>query len=56
MFDAYVVDGLVNFVGWFTKTWGEGVRRVQTGLAQNYMLVIIGSAAALLVAKIFLVK
>jgi NADH-quinone oxidoreductase subunit L len=41
MFDKYVVDGLVNFVGW---TAGEGsliVRRVQTGLVQNYALLMV---------------
>jgi NADH-quinone oxidoreductase subunit L len=52
LFDMLVVDGMVNLVGWVTKTWGEAVRRVQTGLAQNYMLLIIGSAAVLLVVRL----
>ncbi len=52
LFDMFIVDGLVNLVGWVTKTWGDVVRRVQTGLAQNYMLIIIGSAAVLLVVKL----
>ncbi|MCS6862022.1 MAG: NADH-quinone oxidoreductase subunit L [Abditibacteriales bacterium] len=51
-FDMFIVDGLVNLVGWVTKTWGEAVRRVQTGLAQNYMLIIISSAAVLLVVRL----
>jgi NADH-quinone oxidoreductase subunit L len=41
MFDKYVVDGLVNLVGW---TAGEGsylLRRVQTGLVQNYALLML---------------
>jgi NADH-quinone oxidoreductase subunit L len=41
MLDKYVVDGLVNFVGW---TAGEGsfsVRRLQTGLVQNYALMML---------------
>jgi NADH-quinone oxidoreductase subunit L len=54
LFDMFIVDGMVNLVGWVTKTWGEGVRRAQTGLAQNYMLIIIGSAAVLLVVKLLL--
>jgi NADH-quinone oxidoreductase subunit L len=54
MFDLFIVDGLVNFVAWFAGKWGETVRRAQTGLAQNYMLVIVGSAAVLLVVKLIL--
>jgi NADH-quinone oxidoreductase subunit L len=41
MFDKYVVDGLVNLTAWGA---GEGsflVRRVQTGLVQNYALLTI---------------
>ncbi len=41
MIDKYVVDGLVNMVGW---TAGEGsylLRRVQTGLVQNYALLML---------------
>jgi NADH-quinone oxidoreductase subunit L len=41
MVDKYVVDGLVNLVGW---TAGEGsflFRRVQTGLVQNYALLML---------------
>jgi len=41
MTDKYVVDGLVNLVGW---TAGEGsyvLRRIQTGLVQNYALLML---------------
>ena len=41
MIDKYVVDGLVNLVGWSA---GEGsflFRRLQTGLIQNYALMIL---------------
>jgi NADH-quinone oxidoreductase subunit L len=41
MFDKYVVDGLVNLVGW---TAGEGsfvTRRLQSGLLQNYALLTV---------------
>jgi NADH-quinone oxidoreductase subunit L len=41
MVDKYVVDGLVNLVGW---TAGEGsflLRRIQTGLVQNYALLML---------------
>jgi len=41
MADKYVVDGAVNLVGW---TAGEGslfLRRLQTGLVQNYALLML---------------
>ena len=34
--DKYVVDGLVNLVGWICREGSYGFRRVQTGLIQNY--------------------
>ena len=40
VFDLYVVDGLVNLIGWFTRAVGGVLRYVQTGRAQNYLLVI----------------
>jgi NADH-quinone oxidoreductase subunit L len=48
MIDKYVVDGLVNLVGW---TAGQGsflVRRMQTGLVQNYALLMIFGVFAFL--------
>ncbi|MFN4180389.1 MAG: NADH-quinone oxidoreductase subunit L, partial [Armatimonadota bacterium] len=46
-FDLYIVDGAVNFVGWFTKLVGNIVRRVQTGLVQHYMFLVIAGLAAI---------
>ncbi len=40
VFDLYVVDGVVNLVGWTVKAAGGALRYVQTGRAQNYLLVI----------------
>ncbi len=40
VFDLYIVDGLVNLVGWVTKAVGGALRFVQTGRAENYLLVI----------------
>lgn len=37
-FDHYVVDGLVNFSAWFTGLLGRGVRKVQTGKVQTYIV------------------
>ena len=40
-FDFAVIDGIVNSVADFTQGCSEVVRRLQTGLVQNYMLVQI---------------
>jgi NADH-quinone oxidoreductase subunit L len=41
--DRRVVDGLVNFVGWIVQESSLAFRRVQTGLLQNYaMLMLFG--------------
>lgn len=40
-FDLTVVDGAVNFVGWFTKIIGNITRRLQTGLVQHYMFLVM---------------
>ena len=34
--DKYVVDGIVNLVGWIAREGSYRFRRVQTGLIQNY--------------------
>ncbi len=41
MFDTYVVDGLVNGVGWGTQADGRVMRKAQTGQLQLYGLVMI---------------
>ncbi|MDQ7851003.1 MAG: NADH-quinone oxidoreductase subunit L [Armatimonadota bacterium] len=40
VFDLYVVDGVVNLIGWVAKALGGALRAVQTGRAENYLLVI----------------
>ena len=45
--DKYVVDGLVNLVGWITQECSYIFRRLQTGLIQNYaLLMLIGVFAS----------
>jgi len=39
-FDRYVVDGLVNAVGWLTGRLGWVLRFLQTGREENYLLLI----------------
>ncbi len=38
--DRYVVDGLVNLVGWLARQTGWGLRYVQTGRAETYLLLV----------------
>ena len=40
-FDKYVVDGIVNLVGWIAYESSFAFRRVQTGLIQNYALLML---------------
>jgi len=39
-FDRYVVDGLVNLVGWLARQLGLGLRSLQTGREENYLLLM----------------
>ena len=41
--DRTVVDGLVNLLGWIVQESSHAFRRLQTGLVQNYaMLMLFG--------------
>jgi NADH-quinone oxidoreductase subunit L len=39
--DRTIVDGLVNLVGWIVQESSHAFRRVQTGLVQNYALLML---------------
>jgi len=41
LFDTYVVDGLVNFVGWINMALNRVATSFQTGLIQRYVLVTV---------------
>ena len=45
--DRTVVDGVVNFVGWFVQESSHLFRRLQTGLVQNYALLMLLGVFAL---------
>jgi len=53
MFDKHVVDGLVNLVGWTAGRGSFLVRTLQTGLIQNYALVIVLGLFAFLTVFLF---
>jgi NADH-quinone oxidoreductase subunit L len=46
LFDRYVVDGAVNLVGRSSEESSFVFRRVQTGLVQNYALLMLAGVAA----------
>jgi NADH-quinone oxidoreductase subunit L len=39
--DYHIVDGLVNLIGWIVQESSLAFRRVQTGLVQNYALLML---------------
>jgi NADH-quinone oxidoreductase subunit L len=55
-FDARVIDGAVNGVGWVARTVGGGLRRLQTGRVQNYGLGIAAGLAVVLLAYATVVR
>ena len=46
-FDKYVVDGMVNLVGWVLQKGSYFFRRLQTGLVSQYALVVAVGAFVL---------
>ena len=47
-FDNLFIDGIVNRVAEYTWSIGGRIRRLQTGLVQNYLLAIIGGVVLLI--------
>ena len=47
-FDNTFVDGLVNLVARVTWSIGGRIRRVQTGMIQNYLLAVLGGVVLLI--------
>jgi NADH-quinone oxidoreductase subunit L len=47
--DRYVVDGLVNVFSAWTLTWGDALRRIQSGVPQDYVFAV-GLGVILLIA------
>jgi NADH:ubiquinone oxidoreductase subunit 5 (subunit L)/multisubunit Na+/H+ antiporter MnhA subunit len=54
-FDAYVVDGIVNGVAFLVNRAGAGVRHVETGRVQSYMIGFFGGIAVLAVVVFALI-
>jgi len=54
MIDKYVVDGLVNLVGWSAGESSLVFRRFQTGLVQNYALLMLFGVFAFVSLYLFM--
>ncbi len=50
--DVYIVDGMVNGVAWVTRISSEVLKLAQTGLVQNYALVIFLGVVIIIVLKL----
>ncbi len=51
--DRVVVDGAVNLVGWSTQESSYWFRRFQTGLVQNYALLMVFGIFAFVTVYLF---
>jgi NADH-quinone oxidoreductase subunit L len=40
-FDRYVVDGVMNFIGWSTIRSGQRLRKIQTGNVRDYVYTVV---------------
>jgi NADH-quinone oxidoreductase subunit L len=54
LFDRYIVDGAVNGVGWSARGGSTLVRRVQSGLVQNYALIMGGGIVLIALVYLFM--
>jgi len=54
MFDKYVVDGAVNGVGYSARGGSMMFRRVQSGLVQNYALIMGGGIVLIALVYLFM--
>jgi len=52
--DRTVVDGLVNLIGWIVQESSHAFRRVQTGLVQNYAMLIVFGVFVFVTAYLFI--
>ncbi len=46
-FDRYVVDGLMNLIGWSTVVSGRRLRAIQTGNVRDYVYAVVAGAVVI---------
>jgi NADH-quinone oxidoreductase subunit L len=52
-FDKHVIDGAVNGIGWLTTGTSRVMRKVQTGLVQNYAFAIVLGVVVVVALMLF---
>ena len=52
-FDRYVIDGVMNFLGWGAIVGGRQLRRIQTGNVSDYVYAVVAGAMLLLAWGMF---
>ncbi len=52
-FDRYVIDGVMNFMGWAAIVGGRQLRRIQTGNVTDYVYAVVAGAMLLLAWGMF---
>jgi NADH-quinone oxidoreductase subunit L len=53
LFDRYVIDGLVNLTGWLTRQLGLGLRYLQTGREETYLLLVFLGVLVIVVVRLW---
>jgi NADH-quinone oxidoreductase subunit L len=53
LFDRYVIDGLVNLTGWLAQQFGLGLRYVQTGREETYLLLVFLGVLVIVVVRLW---
>jgi NADH-quinone oxidoreductase subunit L len=52
LFDRYVIDGLVNLIGWLARQAGLGLRYIQTGREETYLLLVFLGVIVIVVVRL----
>jgi NAD(P)H-quinone oxidoreductase subunit 5 len=53
LFDRYVIDGLVNLTGWLARQFGLGLRYIQTGREETYLLLVFLGVLVIVVVRLW---
>ncbi len=53
VFDVKVIDGAVNGSGWVTQIVASWLRKIQTGVAQSYAVLLVGGILVVVSALLF---
>jgi NADH-quinone oxidoreductase subunit L len=52
LFDRFVIDGLVNLTGWLARQFGLGLRYLQTGREETYLLLVFLGVVVIVVVRL----